>query len=165
MFYVICILFAFLAFLSSLGMGIFILGERLNLFMDPSARMKRFQKAGASFVEEFGSLFSGIPLYRLVPTPSSVRFVDAAHQLEEITKELVEEKIAKLSKSDNGDKLSSGFLEQWLMSEDFSKEDIAVLMRDFLAAGIDTVSALVVCSGSRVRLTASISAKCDPGGT
>ena len=137
--------------LPSPGMGIFILGERLNLFMDPSARMKRFQKAGASFVEGFGSLFSGIPLYRLVPTPSSVRFVDAAHQLEEITKELVEEKIAKLSKSDDVDEVPSGFLEQWLMSDDFSKEDIAVLMRDFLAAGIDTVSALVVCSGSRVR--------------
>ena len=84
-------------------------------------------------------MFSIIPWYRFFPTPASIRFVEAVRQLEEITKELIEEKIAKLVKSGISEEECVGFLDQWLMNDKFNKEDIFVLVRDFLSAGIETV--------------------------
>ena len=122
------------------GIGIFIMGERLEMFSSPAPRMRKFQKAAVSFLKGFAHMFSIIPWYRFFPTPASIRFVEAVHQLEEITKELIEEKIAKLVKSGISEEECVGFLDQWLMNDKFNKEDINVLVRDFLSAGIDTVS-------------------------
>ena len=110
------------------------------MFSNPVPRVRKFKKAAVSFVKGFGHMFSLIPWYRFFPTPASIRFVEAVHQLEEITKELIEEKIAKLVKSDISEDKCVGFLDRWLMDDKFSKEDINVLVRDFLSAGIDTVS-------------------------
>ena len=37
------------------------------------------------------------------------------------------------------------FLDQWLLDDTISRKEIFSLMRDFLSAGIDTVSANIAC--------------------
>ena len=128
----------------SAGIGIFILGESLHVFSNPTPRMKKFQKAGVSFIDGLGPMFAIIPWYKLLPTPASVRFLECVHTLEEITKELIEEKIVKLSQLENPEEECVGFLEQWLLNDNFTKKDMYVLVRDFLSAGIDTVCSYCV---------------------
>ena len=101
--------------------------------------MKKFQKAGVSFIDGLAPMFSIIPWFKLFPTPTSVRFLETVHTLEEITKELIKEKIVKLSQLENPEEECVGFLEQWLLNDNFTKKDMFVLVRDFLSAGIDTV--------------------------
>ena len=68
------------------------------MFSSPAPRMRKFQKAAVSFLKGFAHMFSIIPWYRFFPTPASIRFVEAVHQLEEITKELIEREDIKTSK-------------------------------------------------------------------
>ena len=124
------------------GIGIFILNERLNMFTNPAARMKTFQKAAVQFIKGLLPMASPIPLHKYVPTVYSVRFENTVRELERISLELLGEKMATLSaalkKGENVEPI--GFLEQWLVEERLDQKDILVLIRDFLSAGIDTVS-------------------------
>lgn len=124
------------------GIGIFILNERLNMFTNPAARMKTFQKAAVQFVEGILPMASPIPLHKLFPTLYSIRFESTARELERISVELLGEKMAALSAAlKKGESVEAiGFLEQWLVEERLDQRDIFVLIRDFLSAGIDTVS-------------------------
>ena len=85
---------------------------------------------------------SPIPLHKYIPTVYSVRFENTVRELERISLELLGEKMATLSaalkKGENVEPI--GFLEQWLVEERLDQKDILVLIRDFLSAGIDTVS-------------------------
>ena len=125
-------------FLHPTAIGIYILGERLNTFTSPSTKMRAFQRAALQYIDDLSPLLTLLPLYTIIPTPSSVRFVIAVRELEEITESIVEEKIANINSKI--DKDAVGFLDQWLLNDAFTKEDIYVLVRDFLAAGIDTVN-------------------------
>ena len=124
------------------GIGIFILNERLNMFTNPTPRMKDFQKAAIHFIERLVPMARPLPLHKLFPTISSIRFESSARELERISEELLEEKMATLSAAlKRGESVEPiGFLEQWLVEEKLSHKDILVLIRDFLSAGIDTVS-------------------------
>ena len=124
------------------GIGVFILNERLNMLTNPSARMKAFQKAAIQFIEGILPMSNPIPLHKLIPTVSSIRFESSARELERISLELLGEKMAALSTAlKKGESVEPiGFLEQWLAEERLDHRDILVLIRDFLSAGIDTVS-------------------------
>ena len=112
------------------------------MFTDPSARMKTFQRAAIQFVKGLLPMASPIPLHKYIPTVYSVRFENTVRELERISLELLGEKMATLSaalkKGENVEPI--GFLEQWLVEERLDQKDILVLIRDFLSAGIDTVS-------------------------
>ena len=88
-----------------------------------------------------------IPWYKFFPTPASVRFVNAVRSLEAIASQLAEERMAELKqKIENNEEFEAiSFLDQWLLDDTISREEIFSLMRDFLAAGIDTVSTNGVC--------------------
>ena len=133
------------------GIGIFILGRRLNLFSAPSLRMKEFQSAGLSFIDNLAPMSGIIPWYKFFPTPTSVRFENAVRCLEAIARELAEERMTELKqKIDSGEEFEAiSFLDQWLLDDRISREDIFTLMRDFLSAGIDTVSIEIVSSEVR----------------
>lgn len=124
------------------GIGIFILNERLNMLTNPSARMKTFQKAAIQFIKGLLPMASPIPLHKYIPTIYSVRFENTVRELEQISLELLDEKMAALSAAlkEGGNVEPIGFLEQWLVEERLDHKDIFVLIRDFLSAGIDTVS-------------------------
>ena len=100
--------------------------------------MRAFQQAAIQYIDGLTPLLTILPLYKLIPTPSSIRFVNAVQELEEITQNIVEEKSTRLRSKMNKDAV--GFLDQWILNDSFSNDDIFVLVRDFLAAGIDTVS-------------------------
>ena len=125
-----------------LGVGIFILGQRLNLFTTPTPRMKEFQMAGISFAIRMVPMMNFIPWHKLFPTPTSVKFKNAVFRLEAIAKELAEERMAELKKKiDSGEEVEGiCFLDQWLLDEKISMQEMFSLMRDFLSAGTDTVS-------------------------
>ena len=122
-------------------MGIFILGERLNLFTNPEPKMKLFQQAGVNFLDSLGPLVTLIPLYMYFPTPASVGFVNAVREIEAISAELVDERMAKLKAMmlDGVQFEATCFLDQWLLDETMTRSEMFTLVRDFLAAGIDTV--------------------------
>ena len=112
------------------------------MFTNPSERMKTFQKTAVRFVEGILPMASPIPLHKFFPTVYSVRFESNARELERISLELLEEKMAALSAAlKKGESVEAiGFLEQWLVEERLDQRDVFVLIRDFLSAGIDTVS-------------------------
>lgn len=70
------------------------------------------------------------------------RFESNARELECISLELLGEKMAALSAAvKKGESVEAiGFLEQCLVEERLDQRYISVLIRDFLSAGIDTVS-------------------------
>ena len=105
--------------------------------------MKEFQAAGLCFIESLGPMASFIPWFKFFPTPTSVKFEEAVQCLETIAGELAEERMAELKqKIDSGEEVEGiCFLDQWLLDERITKKEMFSLMRDFLSAGIDTVSA------------------------
>ena len=104
--------------------------------------MKEFQSAGLNFVEGLAPMMGIIPWYKFFPTPRSVRFENAVRCLEAIASELVDERMTELKQKINSNEELEGisFLDQWLLDDRINREEIFTLMRDFLAAGIDTVS-------------------------
>ena len=78
------------------GIGIFILGRRLNLFTAPSPRMKEFQSAGLNFIEGLAPMMGLVPWYKYFPTPTSVRFENAVRSLQAIASQLAEERMTEL---------------------------------------------------------------------
>ena len=113
--------------------------------------MKEFQSAGLSFIDNLAPMSGIIPWYKFFPTPTSVRFENAVRCLEAIARELAEERMTELKqKIDSGEEFEAiSFLDQWLLDDRISREDIFTLMRDFLSAGIDTVSIEIVSSEVR----------------
>ena len=105
--------------------------------------MKEFQSAGLNFAEGFLAMMSHMPWYKYFPTPKSVRFVNAVRRLEAIASQLAEERMVELKqKIESNEELEAiSFLDQWLLDDSISKMELFSLMRDFLSAGIDTVSA------------------------
>ena len=110
--------------------------------------MKEFQSAGLSFIDGLAPMMGIIPWYKFFPTPTSVRFENAVRCLEAIASELAEERMTELKqKIDSNEEVEAiSFLDQWLLDERISREEIFTLMRDFLSAGIDTVSAYTASS-------------------
>ena len=129
------------------GIGIFILGRRLNLFTAPSPRMKEFQSAGLNFIEGLAPMMGLVPWYKYFPTPTSVRFENAVRSLEAIASQLAEERMTELKQKieSNEEFEAISFLDQWLLDDTISREEIFSLIRDFLSAGIDTVITNSVC--------------------
>ena len=105
--------------------------------------MKEFQAAGLCFIDSLGPMMNMIPWHKFFPTPTSVKFEEAVQCLETIAGELAEERVAELKqKIDSGEEVEGiCFLDQWLLDERITKKEMFSLMRDFLSAGIDTVSA------------------------
>lgn len=108
--------------------------------------MKEFQSAGLNFIDGLGPMSNPISWYKFFPTPTSVRFENAVRCLETIARELAEEGMTELKqKIDSSEEFEAiSFLDQWLLDERISREDICTLVRDFLSAGIDTVSTEIV---------------------
>ena len=67
--------------------------------------------------------------------------------LEAIASELAEERMTELKQKieSNEEFEAISFLDQWLLDDTISREEIFSLMRDFLSAGIDTVSTNSFC--------------------
>ena len=88
-----------------------------------------------------------IPWYKFFPTPASVWFENAVRSLEAIASQLAEERMSELKQKIESNKEfeAISFLDQWLLDDTISREEIFSLIRDFLSAGIDTVSANSVC--------------------
>ena len=127
----------------------FILNKRLNMLANPAAEMVEFQEKSLLFIEGLGYMAQSIPLYKYIPTPSSRRFLNAVQFLEDISLKFISERKAALKDLDTE---SVGFLDQWLANGKLSTKEIVPLMRDFLAAGVDTVgtpSALMVVYRAR----------------
>ena len=109
--------------------------------------MKEFQSAGLGFIEGLAPMMGLIPWYKFFPTPASVRFENAVRSLEAIASQLAEERMSELKqKIENNEEFEAiSFLDQWLLDDTISREEIFSLMRDFLSAGTDTVRANSVC--------------------
>ena len=109
--------------------------------------MKDFQSAGLNFVEGLVPMAGIIPWYKFFPTPTSVRFENAVRSLEAIASQLAEERMSELKqKIENNEEFEAiSFLDQWLLDDTISRKEIFSLMRDFLSAGIDTVSVNILC--------------------
>ena len=113
----------------------------MNIFTNPSPRMLQFRNAGITFIDCMAPMLSPFSLYKYFPTPTSIRFENVVNYLQEISGEFITERMTKLMEAtQRGEKVEAvSFLDQWLLDENISTEDIHMLTRDFLAAGMDTV--------------------------
>ena len=127
----------------SVGISVFILNKRLNMLTNPSAEMVQFQEESICLIEGLGYMAQSIPVYKYIPTPSSRRFMKAVHFLDNISVKFINERKAVMN--DLGTEDSTGFLDQWLVDGKLSTKEIVPLVRDFLVAGVDTVSSLALC--------------------
>jgi len=94
--------------------------------------MKEFQSAGINFAEGFLSMMSHMPWYKFFPTPTSVRFENAVRSLEAIASQLAEERMTELKhKIESNEEFEPiSFLDQWLLNDIISREEIFSLIRD-----------------------------------
>ena len=102
------------------------------MFTAPSPRMMEFQSAGLSFIEGLVPMTGLIPWYEFFPTPASVRFENAVRSLEAIASQLAEERMTELKhKIESNEEFEPiSFLDQWLLNDIISREEIFSLIRD-----------------------------------
>lgn len=116
----------------------FILNKRLNMLSNPTAEMIQFQDESLHLIQGLAYMAQSIPVYKFIPTRQSRRFMKAIRFLDSISVKFIEERKAALS--DLGTEQCIGFLDQWLVDGKLTAKEIIPLVRDFLAAGVDTVS-------------------------
>ena len=121
----------------------FILNQRLNMFSNPTAEMIRFQDESFRLIQGLGYMAQSIPVYKYIPTPKSRKFMKAVRFLDTISVKFINERKAAMTKL--GAEQCVGFLDQWLVDGKLTTKEIVPLVRDFLAAGVDTVSYSAPC--------------------
>ena len=126
-----------------IGVSTVILGKPLGaLEKDPDPIVLQFKEATLCLIHSITAILYSPPWYKVIPTKSHKDFDSSLRAVHQLGEGILSQRINELQTATKDDRVADvGFLGQWLAEGKLDSRDIIPIVSDFLAAGVDTVSA------------------------
>ena len=116
------------------------------LAKDPNHLVVQFKEASLQLLHSITAVLYSPPWYKIIPTKGLTDFDSALRKVGQLGEVILSQRIDELQKAAKEDSgiADVGFLGQWLAEGKLGRQDMVCIVSDFLAAGVDTVSAHLV---------------------
>lgn len=127
------------------GVSTVLLGKPLGaLAKDPNHIVVQFKEASLRLLHSITAVLYSPPWYKIIPTKGLTDFDSALREVNQLGEVILSQRIEELQKAAKEDRVADvGFLGQWLEEGKLGPQEMVRIVSDFLAAGVDTVSAYV----------------------